>query len=230
MTILTLDTSGPHCSVAVLQKDALVYEARALNRLTHSVNLLPMIDEALHKSGVPREQLSHIAAVVGPGSFTGVRIGVATAQGLAKGLKLTCIAVNALEAMARAVLPNEGLVICPIRDARSGQVYGAAFSGRERLMPDTAMKLEDYLSEISRFGDRFLFLGDGAVALRAAIESRLLDRARIAPPSLIQPGAAAAAVLASEQADLAVQPGELMPLYLRAPQAERLLAERTKHD
>lgn len=229
MTILTLDTSGPICSVAVIKDGVIAYEARALNRLTHSVNLLPMLDEALDKSGVKREQLTHIAAVVGPGSFTGVRIGVATAQGLASGLGIDCIAVNALEAMARSVLPMSNTVVCPIRDARSQQVYGTAFMDGQRLMDDSAMKLDDYLNEIAAFGSRFLFLGDGAVALGDIIKNKLGEKAVIAPPALIQPGAASAAVLAAENEDKAVAPGELMPLYLRAPQAERQLNEKNKH-
>ncbi|MDI9519541.1 MAG: tRNA (adenosine(37)-N6)-threonylcarbamoyltransferase complex dimerization subunit type 1 TsaB [Bacillota bacterium] len=228
MSILALDTSGPVCSVAVIRDGLITYEARAINRLTHSRNLLPMIDEALHKSGSSREDLQFIAAVVGPGSFTGVRIGVATAQGMARGLNISCIAVNALEAMARSVSFSEH-IICPIRDARSQQVYGAAFQNGNRLMPDSAMKLDDFLKAIDAFGETFYFLGDGAAVMGESIKARLGDRAVIAPRALIQPGVAAAAVLAEENADKAVPPSELMPLYLRAPQAERLLAKKNQN-
>ena len=132
MSILALDTSGPVCSVGVIKGGIVAYEARAINRLTHSRNLLPMIDEALQKSGITREDLQYIGAVVGPGSFTGVRIGVATAQGMARGLNIPCIAVNALEAMASSV-PFSEHIVCPVRDARSQQVYGAAFLDGNRL-------------------------------------------------------------------------------------------------
>ena len=226
--ILAIDTSGPVCSAAVLAGAVLRYEARAVNRLTHSQNLMPMVDEALNKAGMAREKLHVIAAVVGPGSFTGVRIGVGAAQGMARGLNIPCIAINALEVMAFS-LPGMDAVICTIRDARADQVYGAAFKGGQRLMPDQALKLDAYLDMVSGMGEKFIFLGDGAVAYPERILARLGDKAEIAPPQLIQPGAGAAAVLASGKMEEAVSPGQLMPLYLRAPQAERLRSQKAQH-
>ena len=135
-----------------------------MNHKTHSVNLLPMIDNAFQSTGLTIQDMDRLAVVVGPGSFTGVRLGVSTVKGLAHGAGKPCVAVNALEAMAAGISGFSG-VVCPIQDARAGQVYGAAFSAGEnrpnRLMADTPMKVEDYVAEISRFGDRFLFLGDG---------------------------------------------------------------------
>ena len=225
MTILALDTSGPVCSVAVLADLVLRYEARAVNKLTHSRSLMPMVDEALHKSGITLQDISLIAAVVGPGSFTGVRIGVAAAQGIARGLRVKCLAVNAMEAMAQSVsLP--GMVICPIRDARSGQVYGAAFSQGQRLIKDQALKLNEYLEQVTLLGENLFFLGDGALAYGDQIMQALGSRARVAPAHLLLPGAGSAAVLAFHNLDGAVEPGQLMPLYLRAPQAERLRAQK----
>lgn len=228
MNILALDTSGPVCAVAIMADDAIRYEARALNQLTHSRNLMPMVEEALAKSGVKLEQLDHIAAVVGPGSFTGVRIGVAAAQGIARGLGITCIPINALEMMARAI-PLQNTVICPIRDARAGQVYGAAFINNKRVMDDSALKLDEYLDHISTLGTSFYFLGDGAVAYGARAMEQMGDRAQVAPAHILQPGAAAAAVIASERVHDALQPDQLMPLYLRAPQAERMLKQKEQH-
>lgn len=224
MTILALDTSGPVCSVALASDGGLRYEARVVNRLTHSVNLMPMVDEALGRSGLALKNLDFIAAVVGPGSFTGVRIGVAAAQGLARGLGINCLAVNALEAMAAAALVPD-TIICPIRDARAGQVYGAAFLNGGRLMPDAAMKLEAYLDVLGQFGNRFYFLGDGVAAQGENILARLGGRAVFATPALVQPGAAQAAMLACANTDKALAPSLLKPLYLRAPQAERLRKE-----
>ncbi|NLX83901.1 MAG: tRNA (adenosine(37)-N6)-threonylcarbamoyltransferase complex dimerization subunit type 1 TsaB [Clostridiales bacterium] len=229
MNILVLDTSGPVCAVAILASGAIGYEARALNQLTHSRNLMPMVQEALIKSGVSLEQLDYIAAVVGPGSFTGVRIGVAAAQGIARGLGIPCIPVNALEMMARSN-PLRDTVICPIRDARAGQVYGAAFINQNRVMEDAALKLDEYLDKVSNLGNTFCFLGDGAVAYGTRILEHMGERAAIAPLHLLQPGAAAAAVIASERLHTAMEPDELMPLYLRAPQAERLRAQKEQHD
>lgn len=225
MTILALDTSGPACSVAVLAQGVLRYEARAVNRLTHSESLMPMAQEALQKSGVFLEDLSHLACVVGPGSFTGVRIGVAAAQGMARGLGIPCIAINALEAMAWGTcLANA--VICTIRDARSSQVYGAAFRDGKRLINDCALKLTEFLDAVSLLGERLYFLGDGVPVHHDQIVRVLGQRVIIAPPHLVQPGAGHAACLAMDKMHEALDPGLLMPLYLRAPQAERMRALR----
>ena len=225
MTILALDTSGPVCSVAVLTDQVLRYEARAVNKLTHSRSLMPMVDEAIQKSGIALQDITLIAAVIGPGSFTGVRIGVAAAQGIARGLQIQCLAVNAMEAMAYSVSLH-GMVICPIRDARSGQVYGAAFSQGQRLIKDQALKLNEYLEQVNSLGESLFFLGDGALSYGEQIIQILGSRASVAPVHLLLPGAGAAAVLAFHNQDGAVDPGQLMPLYLRAPQAERLRAQK----
>ena len=147
MKLLAIDTSGPVCGVAVLVDDKLCCESMTQNKLTHSVNLMPMIDAALTSCGLMPQELDRIAVVTGPGSFTGVRLGVSTVKGLAHGAGVPCVAVDALEAMAHSVGFFDG-VICPIQDARAGQVYGAAFAGdasHDRLLPDTPMKLEDYV-------------------------------------------------------------------------------------
>lgn len=144
MKLLAIDTSGPVCGVAVLTEQGIRYECAVQNKLTHSVNLLPMIDAALTASGLSLQDLDRLAVVTGPGSFTGVRLGVSTIKGLAHGCGKPCVAVDALEAMAHGAGEFSG-VICPIQDARAGQVYGACFDGsltHERLMDDTPMKLE----------------------------------------------------------------------------------------
>ncbi|MDD4080272.1 MAG: tRNA (adenosine(37)-N6)-threonylcarbamoyltransferase complex dimerization subunit type 1 TsaB [Eubacteriales bacterium] len=225
MTILALDTSGPVCSAAVMAAGSLSYEARAVNKLTHSRNLLPMVEEALGKAGMSVNDIGLVAAIVGPGSFTGVRIAVATAQGIARARGIKCLPVNALEAMAASFLSPES-VICPIRDARSMQVYGAAFRDGKRLMEDAALPLTEYLAQVSAFEGQLLFAGDGVAPCRDRILESLGSRALFAPAHLVLPGAGAAAYLASLRADEAVPPGELKPLYLRAPQAERLRAQK----
>ncbi len=151
MKILAIDTSGPVCGVAVMKDGAIVHEAAAINKMTHSVNLLPMIDTAMQASGLTVADLDRIACVVGPGSFTGVRIGVSTVKGLAHAHGTRCVAVNALEAMAAGAGCFPG-VICPIQDARAGQVYGAVFAPGmppRRLCDDIAAKLHSKSSRIS---------------------------------------------------------------------------------
>ena len=193
------------------------------NRLTHSVNLLPMIDTAFESTGLTIQDMDRLAVVTGPGSFTGVRIGVSTLKGLAHGANKPCVAVDALEAMAAGAGDFSG-VICTMQDARAGQVYGAAFLGGEerpeRLMPDTPLKLEEYVDLIQSFGDRFLFLGDGMPVHRARLEAMLGDAAVFAKPqqAFLRPASAAyLASLETQEMDYT----QLSPMYLRAPSAER---------
>ena len=222
MILFCLDTSGPVAGVALIQDGAVRYEAMAVNNFTHSQSILPMTEEAFRHTGLDVNQTDYFAVTVGPGSFTGVRIGVSTVKGLAHAAGKPCIAVDALEAMAAGVMPFAG-VICPIQDARAGQVYGAAFGGGtlERLLPDEPIKLEEYLEKVSAFGKDLLFLGDGMPVHRQRIADILEEKARFAPPHLSFLRPAAAAYLAWEKRQEAVEYTRLSPLYLRPPQAER---------
>ena len=168
------------------------------------------------------DQTDYFAVTVGPGSFTGVRIGVSTVKAMAHASGKPCIAVDALEAMANGVRPYPG-VICPIQDARAGQVYGAAFAGGtlDRLLPDEPLKLEEFLEKAATFGEKLLFLGDGMPVHRTRIAEIMVERAAFAPPHLSFLRPASAAALAWEKRDQAVDYLELKPLYLRPPQAER---------
>ena len=222
MILFCLDTSGPVAGVAIIQDGAVRYEAMAVNNFTHSQSILPMTEEAFRHTGLEVGQTDYFAVTVGPGSFTGVRIGVSTVKGLAHAAGKPCIAVDALEAMAAGVTPFGG-VICPIQDARAGQVYGAAFAGGtlERMLPDEPIKLEEYLAKVSAFGRDMLFLGDGMPVHRERIAEILGEKARFAPPHLAFLRPASAAFLAWEKREEAVEYKNLSPLYLRPPQAER---------
>ena len=234
MKILAIDTSGPVCGVAVMKDGAVVYEASAINKMTHSVNLLPMIDTACQSAGLTIADLDRIAVVSGPGSFTGVRIGVSTVKGLAHAHGTPCVAVDALEAMAAGAGEFAG-VICPIQDARAGQVYGAAFKAGavrpERLMDDIPLKLEEYVEAIRAFGDRFLFLGDGMPVHRARLTELLGEKAVFAAPQSAYLRPASVAALA-ERSKTLLDYTELMPMYLRAPNAamNKKLTEAAKHE
>lgn len=223
MKLLAIDTSGPVCGVAILTEAGIAYECAAVNKLTHSTNLMPMVEAAFAATGLTVQDMDRIAVVTGPGSFTGVRIGVSTAKGLAHGAGKPCVAVDALEAMAAGVGEFSG-IICPIQDARAGQVYGAAFSAGEvrpdRLMRDTPLKVEEYVATIQSMRDRFLFLGDGMLVQKAKLQALLGDAAVFANPqqAFLRPAAVAyLGSLATEEMDYL----ELMPMYLRAPNAER---------
>jgi len=233
MNLLAMDTSGPVAGVSIIKNDQVVYEAMAVNQFTHSVSMMPMVEEALNHAGMTLQEMDALAVTVGPGSFTGVRIGVSTVKGMAHGANKPCIPVDALEAMAYSAPCFEG-VVCPIQDARAGQVYGAAFKWEngsiQRLMPDTAIMLEEYLEQLKRLGQRFWFTGDGLIRYRDAIAAAMGDQGLFAPAAMsyLRPACAAAAALA-HQSD-AVDYLTLAPLYLRAPQAQRERERREKQN
>lgn len=231
MIVLAVDTSGPVCGVALTRDGQVIYEGIAVNKHTHSASLLPMIDEALERCGLAVGDVDLFAAVTGPGSFTGVRIGVSTVKGMAHGAGKPCAGVNALEALAAGISQTEDL-ICPIQDARAGQVYGAAFtSGMPPVcvVNDQAAKLDDYLQavlQVAKSGQNLVFIGDGVKPYREALLQALGDRAVFPPAQLtyLRPSSAALLVAFAMPVDYLT----LMPYYLRVPQAERERVRRAK--
>ena len=230
MNLLAVDTSGPVAGVAVLRDGEVAYEGAAVNRLTHSVNLMPMIEEALGRAGLDVSDIDYYASVTGPGSFTGVRIGVSAVKGMAHGANKPCIGVDALEALAMGVCATEAL-LCPIQDARAGQVYGAAFLPGlppVRVLDNMAEKLPVFIEKAleKAEGRKLMFLGDGVKTYRKAIEDMLGERALFAPAHMSYLRPASVAVLANLRKADAVDYLTLMPVYLRAPQAERERARK----
>ena len=219
MKLLVMDTSWPVCGVAVMEDEKVLCEYTAQNRNTHSANLMPMAEAALQSAGKTIGEMDAIAAVTGPGSFTGVRIGVATAKGLAHGAGIPCIPVDALEALSISAGGFDG-VICPIQDARAGQVYGAAFRDGERMTADEPLKLEDFLEKILPLGERFLFLGDGVPVHRERILEILGEKAVFTPAHLnyLRPSAAGVLALRSETRTDYLN---LQATYLRPPNAQK---------
>lgn len=222
-TVLAIDTSGPVAGCAVLRDGRIVHQVAMNHGLTHSETIMPAVDEALSAAGLTCADVDVFAAVAGPGSFTGVRIGVCAAKGLAHGAGKPCCAVHALEALAMNAYGFDGLC-CPILDARRGQVYCAAFDTAGgmpvRALGDAAEPLSDFLARLP--GDRrLLFVGDGVPVHADAVRQALGERAMIAPPNLRDLRADAACVLAAARPDTWIEPAALRPIYLRAPQAER---------
>ena len=220
MNILGFDTSGQCASIALMQSGVVTHEECARHGLTHSQTVLPMAARALEAAGLRASDIDVFACAVGPGSFTGVRIGVSTVKAISHGANARAAGVDALEALAYGAMAFNG-IIAPMFDARRGQVYAAAFRGGAdftRVSDDTACALDEFLDTLPQ-GD-VLFLGDGADANRARIEARRRD-ARFAPPHLNFPRAAAICALAALRPDEWTDYMRLKPLYLRAPQAER---------
>ena len=192
---------------------------------------MPAVDAAMSASGLSCTDIDVFAAVAGPGSYTGVRIGVCAAKGFAHASGKKCMEIHALEALAMN-FPYFNGTVCTILDARRGQVYCAAFdmrSGRPvRVLEDDACALEEFLTRLPQEGE-LMFAGDGVGVFGEKVRSILGERAHIAPQNLRDLHAEAVCLLASDESRW-IDAHEMRPVYLRAPQAERERAERLKKE
>ena len=223
ITVLAIDTSGPVAGCALLTEGRIAHLTVMNHGLTHSETIMPAVDAALSAAGLGCRDVDVFAAVAGPGSFTGVRIGVCAAKGLAHAAGKPCAAVHALEALAMNFYGFDGLC-CPILDARRGQVYCAAFDMAggmpERALEDAAQPLEEFLARLPE-GRRLAFVGDGVKAHGEAVRRAMGERALIAPENLRDLRPDAACLLAAARPETWVPARQLRPIYLRAPQAVR---------
>lgn len=226
MNILALDTAGKTAAVAVLRDETLLYESFCNTGLTHSETILPMVDTALRACGLTPAQIDLLGVTAGPGSFTGLRIGLGLVKGLALPGATPCAGVSTLEAFARG-WAGQGTVI-PALDARRGQVYWAAFdlATHTRLTPDAAEPLEALENLLAMCPKPIFFVGDGA----ALCYNRYSGTPGVAPcPPALRGGRGAGvglAALAMHAAGQTVPAGRLLPDYHRLSQAERELAAR----
>lgn len=238
MLILGIDTTTLSCSTALMQDDQLLAEMTLNIRKTHSERLMPLIDSLLKESMIHVEDIDAIAVAVGPGSFTGLRIGVATARALAQGLKIPAVAVPTLEALAE-VVPSPGVLICPLLDARRGEVYSALF--RRKTMPpfdleavfeQAAQPLNALLVQLKQEKEPVVFIGEGVAGYEEEIRQALSAMAVItAAPFRLCRGALVALrgrqrIKANPDSSYAYN--ELLPIYLRRPEAERMAEEKSK--
>jgi len=231
MKILALDTSGPVAGAALMEDGVITHEVMASHGLTHSQTAMPMIDQCLSAANLTAKDVDLFAAVAGPGSFTGVRIGVCAVRAMAHAWNKPAVSIDSLEALAMNGFGFHG-IICPILDARRGQVYCAAFRFEEgrlpvRIFPDEAMALTEFLKKLPE-NEKCLFLGDGLKVHFPAVSAILGERAVAAPSHMAYIRPAAACEIALHRADEAKNCMELLPIYLRAPQAERERNARLK--
>ena len=172
MKILALDSSGIVASVAVIEDDILLAEYTVNYKKTHSQTLLPMLDEVVKMTELDLETIDAIAVAAGPGSFTGLRIGSATAKGLGLALKKPLIAVPTVDALAYNLYDVSGL-ICPIMDARRSQVYTGIYRFEEHKLvavkQQWASPMTELIEELNKLGEPVTFLGDGVPVFRSMI-------------------------------------------------------------
>ncbi|MDO4811692.1 MAG: tRNA (adenosine(37)-N6)-threonylcarbamoyltransferase complex dimerization subunit type 1 TsaB [Eubacteriales bacterium] len=226
MKILALETSAKSVSVAVWEDDKVLGSAYQNTGLTHSRTLMPLLDGMLTNSELTLNDMDLIAVAAGPGSFTGLRIGVSAAKGLAWAQDLPCCGVSTLDAMAQNVRHMDGCTVICAMDARRQQVYNALFhvhnGALERMSPDRAISLEELVAEIKNDGNDKIIVGDGARLCYTYLSEQGIA-CRMAPPPLIMQNAVGVAQVAREMAQRGetVSAHELVPVYLRLSQAER---------
>ncbi len=232
MHILALDTTTPTASAAIWHSGKLLGQY-TIQTTTHSTTILPMIESLLANLSLSIPEIDLMAVAAGPGSFTGVRIGVSTIKGLAFSHGISCIGVSSLEALAWNLAGYSG-ILCPVINARRNHVYTALFAADGvhapvRLTPDDQLPVDEVAAQLIARGETVYAAGDGYAMLRAAMgDSTLLAET---PEALRYPSGFSAACAAASQYRNAPDPSiyteaALAPIYLRKSQAEREREER----
>lgn len=233
MKILALDSSGLVASVAIVMDDDLLGEYTINHKKTHSQTLLPMLDEVAKMIELDMSTIDVIAVSAGPGSFTGLRIGSATAKGLALALDKKIVSVPTVDAIAYNMWGSAD-VVCPLMDARRQQVYTGLYDFTNGCMntiePQCVVLIDEIIEKINQLGRKVIFLGDGAAPFREIIEEKVNVEYDFAPAMCNKQRASAVACLGK----LLVENGQAMdaashkPDYLRLSQAERERQEKER--
>lgn len=233
MKILAIDTSGQTASAALIEDEKLIGEFTQNDKLTHSQTILPMVAEICEKTNTDPKDVDYIACAVGPGSFTGLRIGAATAKGLCLGLNKPLLAVPTLDALAYHMFMTDAIV-CPIMDARRQQVYACFYEWQgEKMVPLTeymAEGIDVIIDKALSFQRDVIFLGDGVPVHKEKLEKN--PDFHFAPAHCALQRAAAVAAYGKVMAEegKAISGNELELIYLRKSQAEREREERLKKE
>lgn len=230
MITLAFDSTAKAASVAVCDGEKLLALYNIDNGLTQSELLLPMAENILKSLGLTFDDVGLLACAVGPGSFTGVRIGVALVKGIAFGKGIPCVAVSTIDELAENLAGLEGIIV-PCMDARRAQVYTATYRGRdgrlEKLTPDRAIAIAELAEELKAYDEPIYLVGDGYDVARRGLIAAGID-VRHTPALLISESAYSVALVAKRKYDEgeSVTDLEIAPTYLRMPQAERERLER----
>lgn len=234
MYLLALDSTAVSASVALCDGEALLGEILIENGNTHSENLLPMVEDLLNKFKLTPKDIDLFACTAGPGSFTGVRIGVATVKGLAFGTGKPCIGVSTLSSLARNLVGfgaghENGVIVSPVMNARRSQVYNALFRVKdgepERLTPDRALSISDLEAELLSYHRPVYLCGDGYEISKKGFTSLKVNET---PVRLRMQSGYSTAIEALRLCESGVSPSdrEIVPVYLRPCQAERERMEK----
>ncbi len=232
MKILGVESSATAASAAVYKDGKIISQIFGNTGLTHSQTLLPMVEGALSVSGVALNEIDCIAVSNGPGSFTGVRIGVAAVKGMAQPLNIKCVEVSTLEAIAKP-LENTGCYAVSVMDARCNQVYTAQFDctkGFQRVTPDEAVTIDQLGEQLSSKDGNIVLIGDGADVTYNKLKD-VLPNVKTALQSVKYQSAANVCLIAAEklcEGFEGVEAQNVLPNYLRLSQAERELKKKNE--
>lgn len=231
MKILAIDSSGLVASVAIVTEETLLAEYTLNYKKTHSQTLLPMLDEIVRMIELDLSEVDGIAVSAGPGSFTGLRIGSATAKGLGLALEKPLIAVPTVDSLAYNFYGTEKL-ICPMMDARRNQVYTGIYEFKDNLMQvisgQKVVGVEEIMEEINRLEREVIFLGDAVPVYQEMIDKSIKVLSSYAPPHLNRQraGAVGALGILYYKQNKEETASDHQPVYLRMSQAERERAEK----
>ena len=224
MKILSVDSSSVSASVAITENGVTLAENFINNGLTHSQTLMPMVEKTLIDADVSIKDIEVFAITNGPGSFTGVRIGIASVKGMADALNKKCVAISTLEAIAEP-LKNEDCIVCAVMDARCNQVYTAIFENGNRLCEDKAVLIDELGDELKNYNKKVVFIGDGSVLCYEKLKD-VVTNISVAEEDIRYVHASSIGRLAEvkiKNGEMIIDSAKLVPYYLRLPQAEREL-------
>jgi len=235
MKILGIDSSATSASASVVCDGKVISLSYSNTGLTHSQTLMPMVDDALVKANVSLGDIDCFAISNGPGSFTGVRIGVSAIKGMADPLNKKCVGVSTLEAIAKP-LENTGVLAVAVMDARCNQVYCALFDctngNMTRLTDDDAITIDELTEQLKSQSKQVVLIGDGANICYNKMKD-VIENISIASPAIRYQSASSVALIAEElifkDETNAVSSEELVPKYLRLSQAERELKKKQEN-
>lgn len=225
MRILGIESSSLVAGIALLDDDIITAEFTINYKLTHSQTLLPMLANIRDILNIDMNSIDAIAVSGGPGSFTGLRIGVATAKGISLAIKKPLINIPSLEAMAYNFYDTQSLVV-PIMDARRMQVYTGIYRNKDKfeiIKNQSAISIEDLINELNKLGEKIIFLGDGVPVYKDVIEKELSVEYSFAPANMNRQRAASVALLAKKyyKEGRFTSSKDFEIEYLRKSQAER---------
>ncbi len=226
--ILAIDTSAMAASIALVVNDKLVGDYYICNELTHAETVMPMLDNLKQMTNFSMDDIDLIAVTSGPGSFTGLRIGVSTAKALGLALNIKVVGISTLDVLAYSIY-NTSKIICPIMDARRNQVYTALYTFENEqlitLNPHMAVDIQEILTLALSYNKEVIFVGDGIDVFKSQIIERLGNLALFAPSFFSMQRACVLAHMAAIGYKLPQLADELVPIYLRPSQAERELEQ-----